>query len=183
MLFASLSLKQGIEITLFLWKRVSFVLDLTLEQGRLFPEFWLITNHKRYKRRKWLSKKLIVYEWITVWNWVPIFTIFVWTRAANKPFFFSGNRSPQDSGLISTKDKFGCCARYVKWGYHWNDNAYINPDQRLLKYDKSILYYWSIDVLFRWECLSLLLDHVSSSPFPTLMQRNRLFLFWTTPFV
>ena len=55
MLFASLSLKRGIEITLFLWKRVYFTLDLTLEQGRLFPEFWLITNHKRYKRRNWLS--------------------------------------------------------------------------------------------------------------------------------
>ena len=34
MLFASLTLEQGIKITLSLWKRVYFTLGLTLEQGR-----------------------------------------------------------------------------------------------------------------------------------------------------
>ena len=38
MLFASLTLEQGIKITLSLWKRVYFTLGLTLEQGRFFPE-------------------------------------------------------------------------------------------------------------------------------------------------
>lgn len=116
MLFASLSLKQGIEITLFLWKRVSFALDLTLEQGRLFPEFWLITNHKRFKRRKWLSKKLIVYEWITVWNWVPIFTIFVWTRVANTSFFFLWEQIPPRTVALSPRRISSAAARTT-----WNE--------------------------------------------------------------
>ena len=38
MLFASLTLEQGIKITLSLWKKLYFTLGSTLEQGRFFPE-------------------------------------------------------------------------------------------------------------------------------------------------
>ena len=46
MLFATLTLEQGIKITLSLWKRVYFTLGLTLEQaGSIFPR--ILNNHDK----------------------------------------------------------------------------------------------------------------------------------------
>ena len=49
MCFASLTLEQGTKITLSLWKRLYFTSGLTLEQGRFFPEIWLITIKYSYE--------------------------------------------------------------------------------------------------------------------------------------
>ena len=124
MLFGSFTQERGIKITFSLRNRVYFTLGLTLEQGRFFPESWLIAIKYSHETplhslfALWLIVTITVYRYIfyilrIVWNRVPIFAMFVWNRVANSSFFlWNRSRVSSDSAahplLSALRDKLNC---------------------------------------------------------------------------